>query len=64
MSFSFGIGISASAVISRAIGEGDQHRVRRLTTDSLLLVYLIIICVAAINFFSLETIFTFIGATK
>ena len=51
MSFSFGIGIGASVVISRAIGEGDQHRVRRLTTDSLLLVSLIIICVAAISFF-------------
>ena len=64
MSFSFGIGIGASAVISRAIGEGDQHRVRRLTTDSLLLVSLIIICVAAISFFSLGTIFTLIGATE
>ena len=64
LSFSFGIGIGAAAVISRAIGEGDQHRVRRLTTDSLLLVSLIISCVAAISFFSLETIFTLIGATE
>ncbi len=64
MSFSFGIGIGASAVISRAIGEGDHHRVRRLTTDSLLLVSLIIICVATISFFSLGTIFTLIGATE
>ena len=64
LSFSFGIGIGAAAVISRAIGEGDQHRVRRLTTDSLLLVSLIITCVAAISFFSLETIFTLIGATE
>ena len=29
MSFSFGIGIGAAAVISRAIGEGDHHRVQR-----------------------------------
>ncbi len=64
MSFSFGIGIGASAVISRAIGEGDKHRVRRLTTDSLILVSLIIICVATISFFSLETIFSLIGATE
>jgi len=64
MSFSFGIGIGASAVISRAIGEGDPHRVRRLTTDSLLLVSLIIICAAAISFFSLRTIFILIGATE
>ena len=64
MSFSFGIGIGSSAVISRAIGHGDQHRVRRLTTDSLLLISLIIICVATISFFLLETIFTLIGATE
>ena len=64
MSFSFGIGIGASAVISRAIGEDDQHRVRRLTTDSLLLVSLIIICVAGISFFSLETIFTLLEQQK
>ena len=51
MSFSFGIGIGTSAVISRAIGEGDQHRVKRLTTDSPLLVSMIITCVAAISFF-------------
>ena len=63
MSFSFGIGIGASAIISRAIGEGDPHRVRRLTTDSLLLVSLIIIFVASISFFSLGTIFKLIGAT-
>ena len=50
MSFSFGIGIGAAAVISRAIGEGDQHRVQRLTTDSLLLVALIIICVTGFSF--------------
>ena len=41
MSFAFGIGIGASVVISRAIGEGDHDRVQRLTTDSLLLVTLI-----------------------
>ena len=50
MSFAFGIGIGASVVISRAIGEGDHHRVQRLTTDSLLLVTLIILCVAGLSF--------------
>ena len=63
MSFSFGIGIGAAAVISRAIGEGDQHRVQRLTTDSLLLVALIIICVAGLSFFTLDSIFTLMGAS-
>ncbi len=63
MSFSFGIGIGAATVISRAIGEGDHHRVQRLTTDSLLLVALIILCVSGISFFYLHPIFTLMGAT-
>ena len=63
VSFAFGIGIGASVVISRTIGEGDHHRVQRLTTDSLLLVTLIILCVAGLSFITLRSIFTLIGAT-
>ena len=63
VSFAFGIGIGASVVISRTIGEGDHHRVQRLTTDSLLLVTLIILCVAGLSFIALRSIFTLIGAT-
>jgi putative MATE family efflux protein len=32
-----GLGNGASAVISKAIGEGNKHKVQRLTTDSILL---------------------------
>ena len=35
-----GLGIGTSAVVSRAIGRGDQQEVRRLTTDSLVLALL------------------------
>jgi len=34
-SLALGLGIGASAVISRAIGEGNHHKVQRLTTDGL-----------------------------
>ena len=64
MSFSFGIGIGAAAVISRAIGEGDHHRVQRLTTDSLLLVALIILVVAGLSYLNLDTIFRLMGASN
>ena len=64
MSFAFGIGIGTSAVISRAIGEGDHHRVQRLTTDSLLLVTLIILCVAGLSFIALRSIFTLIRSHR
>lgn len=63
MSFSFGIGIGAAAVISRAIGEGDHHRVQRLTTDSLLLVALIILVVAGLSYLNLDAIFRLMGAS-
>ena len=36
-SFGQGIGVGASAIISRAIGEQDESNVRRITTDTLLL---------------------------
>ena len=35
-SIAMGLGIGASAVISRSIGEGNHDKVKRLTTDSLL----------------------------
>ncbi len=63
MSFSFGIGIGAASVISRAIGEADHHRVQRLTTDSLLLVALIILVVAGLSYLNLDAIFRLMGAT-
>ena len=63
MSFSFGIGIGAAAVISRAIGEGDHHRVQRLTTDSLLLVALIILVVSGLSYLNLHSIFKLMGAS-
>ena len=63
MSFAFGIGIGTSVVISRPIDEGYHHRVQRLTTDSLLLVTLIILCFAGLSFIALRSIFTLIGAT-
>ena len=63
MSFSFGIGIGASAVISRAIGEGDNHRVKRLTTDSLILVALIIMVVSGLSYLNLHSIFNLMGAS-
>ena len=64
MSFAFGIGTGASTVIAHAIGEGDHHKVMRLTTDSLLLIILIILCVAGLSLIGLHSIFTLMGATE
>src|SRR5210317_1002644 len=40
-SVAIGLGAGTSSVVARAIGSGDQRRARRLTTDSLILSFLI-----------------------
>ncbi|MCK5050789.1 MAG: MATE family efflux transporter [Candidatus Cloacimonetes bacterium] len=63
-SIALGLGFGASAVISRAIGEGDHHKVQRLTTDSLLLSVIIVICFVIIGLFTIEPLFKALGATS
>ena len=60
---SLGLGLGASAVISRAIGEGDWGRVRRLTTDSLALAFLIVAFFVVVGLFTIEPVFRLLGAT-
>jgi putative MATE family efflux protein len=62
-SLALGLGAGASAVISRAIGEGDTPKVRRLTTDSLALSLLLVGVVSAIGFLTIDPLFTALGAT-
>ena len=62
-SIALGLGFGASAVISRAIGVGDHHKVQRLTTDSLLLAIIIVIGFITIGLFSIEPLFKALGAT-
>jgi putative MATE family efflux protein len=62
-SLAFGIGMGGSAVISRAIGEGDQHKVRRLTTDLLLLALTAVILFVVIGLLTMDPVFRLLGAT-
>ncbi|MFC1898442.1 MATE family efflux transporter [Candidatus Cloacimonadota bacterium] len=62
-SVALGLGTGASVVISRAIGEGDQNKVRRLTTDSLLLSISIVIIFVSIGLFTINPLFTLLGAS-
>jgi putative MATE family efflux protein len=61
-SIAMGIGIGVSSVISRAIGEGDWHKVQRLTTDSLGLSLLIVIGFVSIGILTIEPLFKLLGA--
>jgi putative MATE family efflux protein len=58
-----GLGIGASAVISRAIGQGDRYRVQRLTTDSLALAVLVVLFFAVIGLLTIDPLFSLLGAT-
>jgi len=63
-SISMGLGLGASAVISRAIGAGDKNLMRRLTTDSLFLSLTIVIIFVSIGLFTINPLFTALGATQ
>ncbi len=61
-SIALGLGVGASAVISRAIGEGDFGKVRRLTTDSLVLALLIVIAFVAVGLLTINPLFRLLNA--
>ena len=63
-SISLGLGIGATALISRAIGEGNSEKVKRLTTDSLLLSVIIIGCVIVFGLITMDSVFGFMGASR
>jgi putative MATE family efflux protein len=62
-SVAMGMGIGTSAVVSRAIGQGDHRYVQRLTTDSLSLAIVIVLVFVIIGLFTIEPVFTLLGAT-
>ncbi len=62
-SLALGLSIGASAVISRAIGEGNQDQVKRLTTDSLILSLLLVAFFAVLGMLTIDPLFRLLGAT-
>lgn len=61
-SLALGLGVGASSVIARAIGEGDRTQVRRLTTDSLTLSLLIVGVFISLGLATIDPLFTLLGA--
>lgn len=57
-----GLGIGASSVIARAIGQGDRQQVRRLTTDSLTLSLLIVGIFIILGLATIDPLFSALGA--
>lgn len=63
-SISMGLGVGASAVISRAIGAGNQEKVVRLTTDALILAFIVVSLFAFTGLATIEPLFSAIGASN
>lgn len=59
-----GLGTGAGAVISQAIGEGDERKVRRLTTDSLFLSLIIVVAMALMGLATMKPAFKMMGAAE
>ena len=62
MSISLGISIGVSSVLARTVGKGDLAQIKRLASDGILLVALVISLVCAIGWFTIKPLFTALGA--
>lgn len=63
-SVAIGLGAGTSSVVARAIGSGDQRRARRLTTDSLLLSFIITAGVSFVGVMTIDPLFRLLGAPE
>lgn len=63
---SLGIGMMAgtSSVLARTIGSGQQHKVKRLTTDALLLAVILSLLCTALGLLTMNPLFTALGADE
>jgi putative MATE family efflux protein len=62
-SIALGLGTGASAVISRAIGEGDSRTVKRLTTDTLVLSVVVVMIFVILGLLTMRRVFSALGAS-
>lgn len=63
-SVAIGLGAGTSSVVARAIGAGNHRRARRLTSDSLLLSFLITAGVALVGVVTIRPLFRLLGAPE
>lgn len=61
-SVAIGLGAGTSSVVARAIGADDHRRARRLSTDSLLLSFLVTAVISAIGIVTIDPLFRLLGA--
>ncbi|HSN51261.1 MAG TPA: MATE family efflux transporter [Woeseiaceae bacterium] len=61
-SVAIGLGAGTSSVVARALGADDHRRARRLSTDSLLLSFLVTAVISAIGIMTIGPLFRVLGA--
>ncbi len=61
-SVAIGLGAGTSSVVARALGADDHRRARRLSTDSLLLSFLVTAIISAIGILTIGPLFRLLGA--
>ena len=61
-SIAIGLGAGASSVVSRAIGAKRANRAKRLSTDSLMLGFIVVLILSTIGFFTIRPLFGMMGA--
>lgn len=61
---SMGLGVGVAAVVSKAIGQKDHSRVKRLTTDALILSVLLVVTTIIIGLLTIDPLFSFLGANS
>ena len=62
MSLSLGISIGVSSVLARTVGSGNQAQVKRLASDGLSLVAMVMVTISLIGWLTIEPLFTMLGA--
>ncbi|MDG1437795.1 MAG: MATE family efflux transporter [Emcibacteraceae bacterium] len=62
--FSVAIGLSAgvTSVLARVAGSGDQEEVKRLATNTLLMTFILSLCISIFGYLTIDPIFTAMGA--
>lgn len=63
-SVAIGLGAGTSSVVARAIGANNPRRAKRLSTDSLILSFLVTIVVAAVGIATIDPLFRLLGAPE
>ncbi len=63
-SINFGIGVGTSAVVAKAVGAGDSKKVKRLSTASLSLGFIVAFIAIVIGELTIEPLFNALGANE